>query len=715
MDFLTMNKILLFALIISFSACGVGADLVTVAPKDKNYYSGLHYKFSMDERMINVFFKKSDKLTDVSNTPPALRLPLDQAFLKIAKDSPKVKYKYGSFKFSESPSDVCNQLEIKDINFSETVIIILGDLCGTDFKMSLNIEQANTLEMNIQVSDTTFNRLTLVSISAPEEQIFGMGEQFSHANLRGHRVPVWVQEQGVGRGDQPLTGLTNASGGDPFTTYAPMPFFISSFSKSFQLHNTTRSVFDFQYANSIEIEVWDNELSASIVQMDDPLDLIEHFTEKTGRLAPLPEWAYGTILGIQGGTQVVMPQLDKLLRANVPISAIWVQDWCGKQETPQGSQLRWHWQADSKNYPNFKGFCEKMNERGVAVLGYNNPFMTDSGSLFQTAKEQSFFVKNNLGEDYLIEMPGMDAYLIDLTNPAAFNWMKSLIKIKMINVGLSGWMADYAEGLPWDAVLHSGISPQEYHNIYPIEWARLNREVIRETGNEGKIAFFSRSSFTGGSQHSTFYWAGDQTTYWQQNDGLPSVVPALLSSGMSGISVNHADIGGSTSFKRMGVKIVRTEEMLKRWIELCTFTPIFRSHEGVLPDENVQVYDAEMQEFYGRFARIHERLRPYLQEQMEAATEKGYPIVRHLYLHYPKDKNTYDVQQQFLLGKDIMVAPAVQKGIQSIEVYIPQGEWRHLFTGEVFSGGLNYKINTPLGTPAVFVNISSKWKNLEIE
>lgn len=713
------NKILLFALIICCSACGVGVGLVTIAPKDKNYHSGLHYEFSMDERMINIFFKKSDKFTDVSNTPPALRLPLDQPFLKIAKDAPKVKYKYGSFKFSETPSEICNQLEIQNIDFSETTIVMQGDLCGTGFKMSLTIEQAQTLEMNIQLTDTTFNRLSLVCSSAPEEQIFGMGEQFSHVNLRGHRVPVWVEEQGVGRGDQPLTGLANSqmSGGDQFTTYAPMPFFISSFKKSFHLHNTTRSVFDFQYTNSMEIEVWDNQLSATIKQMDDPLDLIEHFTEKTGRLAALPEWAYGNILGIQGGMQVVIPQVDKLLDADVPISAIWIQDWCGKKETSLGSQLRWHWQADAKRYPNFKGFCEKMNKRGVAVLGYNNPFFTDSGSLFQTAKEQDFFVKNSLGEPYLIEMPGMDAYLIDLTNPAAFKWMKSVIKIKMIDVGLSGWMADYAEGLPWDAVLHSGVSPKEYHNLYPIEWARLNREVIQESGNEGKIAFFSRSSFTGGSAYSTFYWAGDQTTYWQENDGLPSVVPALLSSGMSGMSVNHADIGGFMSFKRMGgrVKIVRTEEMLKRWIELCAFTPIFRSHEGILPDDNIQVYDAEMQEFYAKFARMHERLSPYIQEQMEAATEKGYPIVRHLYLHYPKDKNTYDLQQQFLLGKDIMVAPVVQKGAQSVDIYIPPGEWRHLLTGEVFSGGLNYKVNTPIGTPAVFVNTDSKWKNLEIQ
>jgi len=154
---------------------------------------------------------------------------------------------------------------------------------------------------------------------------------------------------------------------------------------------------------------------------------------------------------------------------------------------------------------------------------------------------------------------------------------------------------------------------------------------------------------------------------------------------------------------------------MKRWIELCAFTPVFRSHEGILPDENLQVYDAEMHEFYARFARIHQRLRPYLEAQVETATVKGYPVVRHLYLHYPDDKNTYDLQQQYLLGEDVLVAPVVKKGARNVEVYIPPGEWRHLFTDETFSGGLTYKMDAPIGTPAVFVEMNSKWKGLIIE
>ncbi len=450
--------------------------------------------------------------------------------------------------------------------------------------------------------------------------------------------------------------------------------------------------------------------------MDNPLDLLEDFTEKNGRPPALPKWAYGNVLGIQGGKEVVVKQLDVLKKAKVPVDAIWIQDWCGKRETKLGSQVYWNWKADESRYPNFKMFCLKMRQRGVRVLGYNNPFLMKGSELYETALERGFFIKNQAGEPYLLEMPD-EVYMLDLTNPEAFEWMKDIIKENMINQGLAGWMADYAEGLPWDAVLHSGISAQEYHNQYPVDWARLNREAINETGNEGFIAFFSRSSFTGGSQYTPLYWAGDQMTYWQKNDGLPSVVPALLSSGMSGMAINHGDIGGFASFTRMKgrIKITRSEELLKRWIELCAFMPVFRSHESVLPDENLQVYDPEMHEFYARFARIHQRLRPYLEAQVETASVKGYPVIRHLYLHYPDDKNTYDLQNQYLLGEDVLVAPVVKKGMRNVEVYIPPGEWRHLLTGEVFSGGLKYNVDAPIGTPAVFVNIDSKWKGLIIE
>ncbi len=704
---------LFLLLIITTSAAGQGR-VYNEIPADKNYYAARFMEFSIDERAIRIHFKPSEKFKSTSATPAVLTLPLDQPFLHIAKDQPKVKYGLGSFHFRERPKKRCHELTLSDVRFSEELIVLQGDLCGNSFTMFLSSIAANTLDLRVRLTDTTYNRLTLVYKSTPEEQVFGMGEQYSHVNVRGHRVPVWVEEQGLGRGDQPITALANTrrAGGTQFTTSAPIPFYISTAKKAFLLGNRTHSAFDFRYTESIEIEVWDNQLSATFWQADEPLDLIEFYTEKTGRLPALPDWAYGAIINVQGGTDIVTARLDSLEAAGANISAIWATDWSGIRPTKLGSQLKWQWKADENRYPDFKNFCKKMNARGVKVLGYTNPYLQTDTEMFQEAQRKGYLVKNPEGTTYVIPYVSFELGIVDLTNPAAFEWLKNKIKTNMIDYGLSGWMADYGEWLPWDAVLHSGEHAGLYHNTSAVDWVRLNREAIQEAGVESEVAFFARCSFTGSNRYATFYWAADQMTYWKSNDGLPSVVPALLSSGISGMSVNHADIGGFASAKRGLFKILRNKELLKRYIELCAFTPVFRTHESILPEENAQVYDTpDLRNFYARFANIHEQLKPYLQENMKEATEKGYPLVRHLYLHYPDDKKVYNIQNQFLLGKDILVAPMVKEGGSSMEVYLPKGRWRHLFTGEKYNGGLKYKIETPLGKPAVFINLDSRWSD----
>lgn len=347
-----------------------------------------------------------------------------------------------------------------------------------------------------------------------------------------------------------------------------------------------------------------------------------------------------------------------------------------------------------------------MNRRGIAVLGYINPMLTDDGALYKEADKAGYLVKNHQNETYRIQMTGFEVGLIDLSNPAACIWIKNIIKENMIAYGLEGWMADFGEALPWDAVLHSGVSAEYFHNQYPVAWARVNREAIEEAGLLGKVAFFSRSSFTEGPQYSTFYWAGDQMTSWQRHDGFRSIVPALTSSGISGMSINHADVGAFAGFWKAGglFRMRRGIKLLKRHIELGAFTPIFRTHEGIIPKHNKQVYsDKKMADFYARFSRIHDSLQPYLRQVAAEAVEKGYPMIRHLYLHYPEDPIAKKIKYQYLLGKDILVAPQLRKGRKRVRAYLPKGDWVHYFTKEKFSGGKFYSIKTAEGSPAVFL------------
>jgi alpha-glucosidase len=650
---------------------------------------------------------------------PILSINTKQAFLRIAHSTPKIKEVYGFFKFKEKFSKSCTSQSIDTILSKKQGIQIQGQLCDCAYQCDISVLDSSSIQINISLSDSTYNRIYFVYNSKKDEAIFGLGEQYTHSNLKGKKVPIWVEEQGIGAGDQPITAIANVkiAGGTPVSTYAPIPFYISNQNYSFTLNNSTRAVFDFRKKEQTTLEVWDNSLEAILKQSSKPLDLIEAHTKATGRQPQLPDWAYGTIVGLQGGTKKVIAYVDSLEASGVDISAIWIQDWVGRRRTFVGDQLRWYWQADEQRYPNFKQFCKTMNTRGISVLGYINPMLTNDGPLYQEADKKGYLVQNHLQETYVIQMTGFKVGLVDLTNPAACIWIKNIIKNNMIAYGLEGWMADFGEALPWDAVLHSGISAEVYHNQYPMHWARINREAIQEAKKEGKIAFFSRSAFQGSSQYVTLYWAGDQMTSWQKNDGLRSIVPALTSSGISGMAINHADVGGFAGFWKIGglFQMRRTRKLLQRHIELGAFTPVYRTHEGILPQKNAQVYsDKNLSAFYAKFSQIRTKLVPYLKELNLEATEKGYPMIRHLYLHYPNDINCQKVTYQFLLGKDILVAPVLKKTQQAVKVYLPQGTWQHLFTNETYQGGQYYKIKASLGTPPVFINTSSPW-NEKIE
>ena len=266
-------------------------------------------------------------------------------------------------------------------------------------------------------------------------------------------------------------------------------------------------------------------------------------------------------------------------------------------------------------------------------------------------------------------------------------------------------MADFGEALPLKSVLGSGESPEVYHNKFPEAWQRLNKEAVAELNRTGDIVFFTRSGFTKTPGLTTLNWAGDQTTSWDENDGLKSAIIALLSSGLSGISINHSDIGGwfAVSNSLLSIEILRTRELFFRWTEMNAFTAVYRTHDGVAPVANVQFYtDDETYQHFATFAKVYAALAFHRSTLMQEAAERGYPVVRHPFLHYPNDARAYELRYQWMLGADIMVAPVTDQGQTRVSVYLPEGSWTHVWTQQTYAGGSDRVINAPIGQPPVF-------------
>lgn len=276
-------------------------------------------------------------------------------------------------------------------------------------------------------------------------------------------------------------------------------------------------------------------------------------------------------------------------------------------------------------------------------------------------------------------------------------------------VSQRGWMADFGEYLPTDAVLHAG-DPAAVHNLYPEMWATANRRAIRDAGMEGQVAFFSRSASARSPGQATLFWMGDQLVTYDSCDGMQSALMGMLSGGLCGLSMSHSDIGGYTmvhaALKGHQFEYLRTQELLLRWMEFSAFSDaLFRSHVGNLPNQSAQVYSSNQTlAHFASFARVHSALGPYRRALMQEAASAGAPLTRHPWLHYPADSTASELSAQFMMGEHLMVAPVFQPNASMVKVYLPDPlqRWQHWSNSTEYPGGGWYEVAAPVGSPAVF-------------
>lgn len=561
--------------------------------------------------------------------------------------------------------------------------------------------------------DEIDNRIWIRVLAEEDEKVYGCGEQLSYFNLRGKNFPLWTSEPGVGRNKNTYTtwqaDVKDKAGGDYYNTNYPEPTYISTRKYYCHLESTAYLDFDFRNKKFHELQCWNIPEFILFETGKTYLEIQEKLTHCFGRQPNLPEWIYnGVILGLQGGTEVVLDKLNKALDAGIKVSGVWCQDWQGKRITSFGKRLNWNWKWSPEEYPNLDVEIKKLKEKGIKFLGYINPYVIEGYDLYEEAKEKGYLATKLDGSDYTVDFGEFYCGVVDFTNPKACEWYKNVIKTNLIDFGLDGWMADFGEYLPTDCKLSNGLSAEVMHNAWPAMWAKINYEAVKEAGKLEEIVYFMRAGFTGTQKYCTLIWAGDQSVDFSLDDGLASVIPAALSVGMTGNGLSHSDIGGYTSLH--GNK--RNRELLLRWTEMAAFTPVMRTHEGNRPDDNYQ-YDGDIgaMKFFARMTDIYASLKPYMKTLVEENSKFGIPVQRPIFFHYEKDLKSYDIKYQYLLGEDLLVAPVHQEHMDKWAVYLPEDNWVHLWTGEEYKGG-DIEVSSKLGYPPVFYRKNSKWKSL---
>jgi alpha-glucosidase len=557
-----------------------------------------------------------------------------------------------------------------------------------------------------------------------DEPIYGCGEQFSYLNLRGKCMPLWTQEPGIVKRPSLIKLLADmfmGAGGTWWTTYYPQPTFVSAKNYFVHINSYAYGEFDFRAKDRNILRM--NEIPAKIVidVQNSALETLNSLSSFLGRQRPLPDWIMdGAILGIGGGLDKnnpnsVVSKVERAKKASTKIAGIWAEDWTGLREFKAQTRLFWNWKYSQTMYPDLPQYITQLHAEGIRFLGYNNCFLMLDGDLFEYARDHKFLVQTKNGEPYHLRMYSFYAVLLDLTNPETISWFKDLIKQHMIGIGLDGWMCDFAEYVPINSALHSKQDPHIHHNEYPVLWAKLNEEAVREMERDkGKdaIVFFSRSGNYGTTRNSPLIWAGDQIMDFWLDSGLAAQICSGISLGFVGVGQTHADIAGEFRFPWMK----RSKELFMRGTEYCAFTCVMRTHEAKGKSGWTLDSDEETLHHFAKFSRIHAYLLPYLRNAIEEYQKSGVPVIRHPYLHYEKDSLLHAqqprlLQYQYLLGRDLFVAPVYLKGQTTRKLYLPKDDWIHVWSGKEFSGGW-VEISAPCGEIPVFYRKSSPFLEL---
>ncbi|MCH5198282.1 MAG: alpha-glucosidase [Oscillospiraceae bacterium] len=654
--------------------------------------------------------QKNNVLTISRNNVPLFRFTCGELALSTALGRCSYKMNRGSFNIKDTITPKTD-LFISDITQEENKFILKLTEGKLEIELSGDILKFTPVELD------KYNRMFIYIPADKNEHIYGAGETFSEFDLRGNKFNVWVAEHQnmsviskkllkIALGD---TDSEKKMSFEKYETYYAQPTFLSSKKYFFHSDTTARAVFDFKAKEKHIIET-DSIASYYLGFGDDFEEVLFNLTSLLGRQPELPDWVFdGYILGIQGGTDIMMNKVKNALDAGIKVNGVWIQDWEGRRITAAGKQLMWNWEHDKELYPSLPEKIKELNEIGIKVLGYCNPFLAIEKPLYKIAHNNGYCVKDINGNDYLVKITTFPAAMVDLTNPEAYNWLKGIIKTNMIDFGLSGWMADFGEYLPTDCVLFSGEDAQLAHNTWPARWAKLNREVVEESGKLGEIMFFTRSGFTGTGRYSTMMWNGDNHVDFSLDNGLPSVIPAMLSLTCSGFGLSHSDIAGYTTFG----KLRRSKELYMRWCEMNAFSLVMRGHEGINPDINVQLdYDNDVLAIGAEASRIHLALKPYLKEAVKYNAEKGVGVIRPLFFYYDEEE-AYNEKYEYLLGRDILVAPVFEAGAKTKRVYLPNDNWIHIASKREYGGGYAV-VEAPLGHPAVFVRKEASKELLQI-
>ena len=482
-------------------------------------------------------------------------------------------------------------------------------------------------------------------------------------------------------------------------TYIPVPYVLTPQGMGVYLDTAQQSTFDFRQAGHGEFstDLDGPSTDCYFLVSDGPKGIIEAYTGLMGRTPLQPPWTFGVWLTALQGKDATIAVAKRLREDKIPVSAIWVYD-----QVDADANIGWpYWTTGYYGSP--RDYTDELHKMGFKVLTYLNNFVwsrlpsyTLPNPTFQEGMRQGFFAQYPDGSVKKI-LDNIPIGNIDFTNPRAVDWWGEMLRRIVVDYNYDGWMEDFGEGGWIGDGFHfsNGLTMREMATLYSLIYHRTAYKITQRL--RPGIVRFARSGYSGSESYS-INWGGDQIANWTPDGGLPAVIPAGITAGLSGYDVWAPDI----------VSYGFSKELWIRWVEYGALTPIMRDHLERKPKCAVDLwFDSQTLDTFRRYARLHNSLFPYLYTYAHEASKTGLPIIRHLMLEWPKDSNTYAADHEYLLGRQILVAPVVKEGTRTRDLYLPGGFWVNYWTAQIIQGGRRVTVPAPLEQIPIFVRAGS--------
>jgi alpha-D-xyloside xylohydrolase len=533
-------------------------------------------------------------------------------------------------------------------------------------------------------------QLTMRFESIPEEMIFGMGQyQQSFLDLKGCTLELAQRNSQV-----------------------TVPFALSNLGYGFLWNNPAIGQVTFGKNRTEWSGRATKQLDYWITAGDTPAEIEEAYARATGTVPMMPDYALGLWqCKLRYQTQAELLNVAReYQKRNIPISVIVIDffHW-----TKHGE-----WKFDLEYWPDPEGMVKELDEMGIKLMVSVWPTVDHESENFAEMWSKGYLVRNDRGIDTHMEFLG-NCVFFDATHPGARSFIWNKVKQNYYDMGIQAFWLDEAEpeyGGAYDYDLyryHSG-TVLETGNIYPLMFSKAFYDGLKAEGQE-QIMNLVRCAWAGSQRYGALVWSGDIHSSFR---ALREQFGSGLNMGIAGIPWWTTDIGG---FLGGNPDDREFRECMIRWFQYGTFCPVMRLHGERLPHQEpigktgggqffsgaaneIWSYGDEACSIFEKYIRLRERLKPYIRKLMQEAHEKGTPVIRPLFYDFPEDQTAWQIDDQYMFGPDLLVAPIFYEKQRSRKVYLPGGaEWKNAFTGKTFDGGNYVECDAPLDTIPLFI------------